>query len=281
MAMSSRPDFKNLRVGISVSESADLGRLGFSESHLRLALGEIARTVLVHGGSLVYGGHLLAGGYTPFLVHELERYGHPERPLLVCLPYSEHALLDTDTLTRRQRDYGLYAKIVCLDLNGHEMSRETGAALTIELGPEERKLSLTGMRRYLAQVCSCRVLLGGKLRDYQGNVPGIIEEALIALTEDMPLLLAGGFGGATIEILRAMNPKYADWLPQRADREWTPTPEVRTALSRIAALWTERRDRYSNVLKEEQIVALGMTHRPSEVATLVGQALNNLSRTAL
>ena len=63
------------RVGVSVSESADLRRLGLVERHLRLALGEVGRVVIRGGYSLVYGGHLDADGYTAFLQSEMDRYG--------------------------------------------------------------------------------------------------------------------------------------------------------------------------------------------------------------
>lgn len=49
------PDaLRGMRLGISVSESTDLGRLGLLEEHFRLALGEITRVVLVSGG----GSHM-------------------------------------------------------------------------------------------------------------------------------------------------------------------------------------------------------------------------------
>lgn len=45
------PDaLREVRVGVSVSESPDLGRLGLVETHFRLALGEIARVILLGGG---------------------------------------------------------------------------------------------------------------------------------------------------------------------------------------------------------------------------------------
>jgi hypothetical protein len=69
------PDaLKGVRLGVSVSESPDLTRLGFFEDHLRMALGEIARCVMVSGGTLGYGGHLSPDGYTTFLIHEVHRY---------------------------------------------------------------------------------------------------------------------------------------------------------------------------------------------------------------
>ena len=270
------PNFSHLSIGVSVSESADLAQLGFLESHLRLALGEIARTILVHGGTIVYGGHLLAGGYTPFLVRELERYANPDRPLRVCLSWSEHAMLDRNALAQRASEYGLYATVTYLDIQGREMHRDGQAAPVETISREDRIQSLTAMRRYVTEICDCRILLGGKLRDYQGAVPGLIEEAILALENDTPLLLAGGFGGATLEIIRSMDPEFAAWFPQKLDREWKPTEEVRGALRRLHELWTIRRSAQLDLLSAAETAQLSATHRASEIATLVGQALNRI-----
>src|SRR6266436_8912151 len=83
----------NVRLGISVSDSPDLARLGLLETHFRLALGEMGRCVLLASGRLVYGGHLDPSGYTAFLARELERYAQRDRPLLLCLSWSEHRKL--------------------------------------------------------------------------------------------------------------------------------------------------------------------------------------------
>lgn len=272
------PNFSKLRVAISVSESADLQRLGFSEAHLRLVLGEIARTVLVHGGSLIYGGHLLPTGYTTFLVRELERYRHPDRPLQICLPWSEHATLDFEALEKRKRAYGLYALVTCLDIHGVEVQRVNGQALQNELSHEERVQSLSAMRRFVANSCDCRILIGGKLRDYQGAIPGVIEEAVLALRSSTPLLLAGGFGGATAEILRAIDPHFVEWFPPSAERRWEPTLPDQNALAEIQKLWRRNEGQYFKYLGKEQMQTLAATHRPSEVATLVGQALTKMGR---
>jgi hypothetical protein len=55
MAVLLPPDaLARVRVGISISDSSDLARLGLTDTHLRLALGEVARAVLVGGGKLAY-----------------------------------------------------------------------------------------------------------------------------------------------------------------------------------------------------------------------------------
>ena len=73
---------RSRRVGISLSQSPDLARLGLLEAHVKLALGEIARAVLVSGGGLVWGGGLSSDGYTTFVATESQRYARPDRPLI-------------------------------------------------------------------------------------------------------------------------------------------------------------------------------------------------------
>ena len=46
------------RLGISVSPSEDLKRLGLSASHLDYAVAELAQLTFLHGGTLVYGGRI-------------------------------------------------------------------------------------------------------------------------------------------------------------------------------------------------------------------------------
>ena len=66
---------KGKRLGISASDSPDLARLGLVDTHFRMTLGELTRTVVIAGGYLYYGGHLRAHGITNFLIDELQRYG--------------------------------------------------------------------------------------------------------------------------------------------------------------------------------------------------------------
>ena len=95
-----------IRLGISVSDSPDLARLGLLETHFCLALGEIARCVLVSGGHLTYGGHLQPDGYTVFLIHELYRYSRRDRPLRICLAWPEHRKLSVSAIKEQQKAFG-------------------------------------------------------------------------------------------------------------------------------------------------------------------------------
>jgi hypothetical protein len=194
----------DVRIGVSVSESPDLDRLGLVDTHFHLALAEIARAVLVAGGSLAYGGHLDPKGYTTFLVGELQRYARRDQPLLVCLAWQEHRKLTLSELQQRERDYGLIAEVVCLDQAGQPIpdpyAGRPGEGLDPgQIDKEVIRTALTAMRRYAVGVTQGRVLLGGKVAGFQGEIPGLMEEALLTVEGGKPLYLVGGLGGVSVD----------------------------------------------------------------------------------
>ncbi|MEV6932077.1 hypothetical protein AB0M46_47370 [Dactylosporangium sp. NPDC051485] len=262
------------RIGVSISDSPDLGRLGLLTSHLRLALGEIARAVLVAGGSLAYGGHLEPTGFTPFLAQELERYGAAEGRLLVCLGWPVHREVALSELDRREEALGLVARVVYLDPHGEEIPKETdrGEAPEPTTDPVAMADGLTAMRRYLTAHVDARVLLGGRRSGAAGRYPGLLEEALLALESGQPLFLAGGFGGVTADIADALGVGL-EWLPPAGDappadglpliREFRDAEEPWRALA--------------NGLDGAENARLAASHRPSDVAALVTLGLGRVA----
>ena len=55
------------------------------------------------------------------------------------------------------------------------------------------------MRRTMLAQTNARILLGGRVENYKGVMPGIAEEALLSLQVGQPLFLLGGFGGCTLK----------------------------------------------------------------------------------
>jgi hypothetical protein len=96
----------------------------------------------------------------------------------------------------------LLGRIVCLDPDGREVDKscDRGEDPRPVDDADLRKRALTGMRRYMGAKTNGRVLLGGKRHGFQGEIPGLMEEALISLDNAQPLYLAGGFGGVTADI---------------------------------------------------------------------------------
>lgn len=256
----------DVRVGVSVSESQELGRLGLREAHLKLALGEIARVVIRAGGFLVYGGHLQPDGYTAFLVSELDRYGREDRPIELVLGWSEHQALTNDELLAHRRALGLKGRFTYLDPAGARINPAGPATETHTHAAD----SLSSLRRVLTEVTDARVFLGGKESGYEGRMPGIVEEALLGIEAGQPLYLVGGFGGATASLV-----EVAFDLPERfpprddpGDLDDAALEEVRQMIE--ATDWSVTQ----NGLSLEDNLRLATSHRPSEIATLVAIGLS-------
>lgn len=274
------PDtLKGMRVGVSVSESTDLLRLGLTESHLRLALGEIARSVLVLGGGLAYGGHLDPDGYTSFLTKELRRFARRDRPLMICLAWPEHRRIRLSQLQAWQNELGLYGEVVYLSPDGESVDPaiDREESPVAEKDPEAMAHALTALRHFMGSQTHGRVLIGGKRARFQGRMPGLVEEAIIALEAHQPLFLVGGFGGVTLDIIHALQPDNASWMPPYAPVE-AVDPRCEESLELMkdrtkAETWAG----LNNGLTPDENRVLAVTHRPSEIASLVSLGLGRLT----
>jgi hypothetical protein len=260
-------------VGLSISGSPDLGRLGLGEVHVELALGEVTRSVLLAGGRLVYGGHLEPEGYTAFLISELEKYGHPKRPLVVCLAWQEHRERSLDELEAAEHALDVRGKIEYLALDGATVDKaaDRDEAPVPVKDPELRARALTAMRRHVTELCDARVLMGGRREGFQGTLPGVIEEARLAIEAGQPVFFAGGFGGAVHDAAQTLGLGVDGWPKFSPEsRDW------HDALCRTAeeAGWEPT----SNGLTHSENLRLAATHRPSDVATLVALGLGRLVR---
>lgn len=274
------PDcLREVRVGVSVSESADLARLGLMEAHFRLALGEIARSILVLGGSLGYGGHLQPDGYTVFLASELRRCSRRDRPLTNCLAWPEHRRTPLSRIDEWKEELGLFGTVVCLDPSGEKIDPSVGRSEdpVPETNPSIVKQSMTSLRTFMTNITQGRVLIGGKRLNFQGWIPGLVEEALIAIRANHPLFLAGGFGGVTWDMVRVLAPEDAEWMPA-----YTESPALDARCTEGLALFGDllngkRWSCLANGLSEEENRRLAKTHRPGEIAALVSLGLGRLA----
>jgi hypothetical protein len=258
---------------ISASESPDLLRLGLVETHFRLALAEIARSVLVSGGKLAYGGHLDPDGYTTMLVKELHRYSRRDRPLRIYLAWQEHRKLSKAEYERQEADLGLSGEIVCLDFTGKPISWGDGRGADPEPVTDTsiRMRALRGLRVFMAQNENGRVIIGGKRTGFEGAMPGVLEEAIASVFNGQPLYVAGGFGGVAADIAMRMGMLSKSWLPTLAD---APTPEAGLVAGLDSLSLIKKNQGWpNNGLSDDENVQLAATHRPSEIAALVSLGL--------
>jgi hypothetical protein len=130
----------------------------------------------------------------------------------------------------------------------------------------------------MAGIAHARVLIGGKRVGFLGEMPGLLEEALLALNAEQPLYLAGGFGGVTLDILRIVRPDAANWLPIYAQMN-IQDARYKAGMNQVAAFigdnhWVGLR----NGLSDKENYLLAMTHRASEIAALVSLGLSRLAK---
>lgn len=264
---------KNVCISLSVSESLDLERLGLSETHFRLAIGELARCVLISGGKILYGGNLRENGYTLSLLNELQRYSRRDRPLNIVLPWSEHRALPLSAIEKLKKDLQLFGTIICLDINGAviqpNLNRQENPVV---ISREDAVTSLTSMRQYSAEQSSGRLLIGGKTSGFVGRIPGLIEEAIFTIKAKKPLYLAGGFGGATLEIIEALDLDKREWFPKLESNQ-KPDEKLQLGLAEIGKLQNKKWAILNNGLTDEENLKLSTSHRPSEIAALVSLGL--------
>ncbi len=269
-----------LDVGFSVSDSADLARLGLSARHLDQAVGELARAVLIAGGRLTYGGRVKPLGFTQVLLAELDRYAEPRPSLTLCLAYPEHLRLSFTELDDLDRRIGVRGEIVCLDRDGDVITdpwsgrSEPGSK---DVGPDQLVGSYSALRRHLATCTHARVLVGGKLAGFQGAMPGLIEEAIRSIEADQPLYLAGGYGGAAAFLIRELGVDDLAWAPDDLAAAEPDDPRIVSARQALA----QARDAHPRVpdgLADLERRQLAATHRAGDIASLVVSGLTRLHR---
>jgi hypothetical protein len=260
---------EGINVGISVSDSADLARLGLTARHCEVAVAELARAILLAGGGITYGGRLRPEGFTQILIDEVRRYADGRSALTVCLAEPEHRKFDDDELKEIDRRFGSSAALVCLDAQGEVVQIRHRPPPDSASDPRG---AFSALRRYITAFTDARVVVGGRLGDYAGAMPGVIEEAVLSVRQRQPLYVAGGFGGAAAAIARVL---------RRDDLDWAPTDfpagaaAAEPALRQLAAAQLDHGD-VADGLGDEERRQLAATHRAGDLASTVVLGLARL-----
>ena len=208
--MAYMPKIAGRTVAISISESPDMSVLGLSDAHLRDAMDKLALHLLASGASLAYGGDLRAPGFTDLLFELVSRYQREASEVRIgvtnYLAWPVHVSKKADELKAISRSLAGTGKLVCLTQDGRRLdpSEWNQRELNDQPTDEEWAVGLAAMRRVMRGATQARVVLGGRVADYRGDMPGIAEEALLSLKEGQPLFLLGGFGGCTRDIAETL-----------------------------------------------------------------------------
>lgn len=219
-----------LQVGMSVSNPGheDLLTYGMRiESLVRLSQ-DVAQKVLSGGASLIYGGDFRPRQENGFAALILDEAKIVQKRLGTKKPSVRNFLAWPICLKRSDEEVELlshYTGVVeCVRCNPpRDVCRKVGDGLDVYFDPntvEQRYFwsrGLTVMREKTIALSSVRICAGGKFSNYSGQMPGVLEEILIALRKSRPLYLLGGFGGVTAAIVNTIRDGNLD---ERLTLKW-------------------------------------------------------------
>jgi len=203
-----------LSVGLSISESDDSAQRGFPKWQVNRVTLQVTAALLGQGAGVVFGHDWRDDGVMeavygfarqmqppdPISPEEGHRAG---QPLLVnLLPWPDEPTLSKEeraqlASTLRVERAGLPREL--LDFTAKVRGSADGSYYAYL-----RARALTHLRHRLDEFCQARFCLGGRRGGSQGRFPGVIEEALLSVQKRRPLYLAGLLGGATRQVIDAI-----------------------------------------------------------------------------
>jgi len=201
-------------IAISVSENEDLEKLGFTIQHLNDITVEIARYIIANDGKALYGGDLRQNGFTTLFSELSNQYKRMNDDTSGFVNY--FVFPNTKQLTRDTRIHFLSKNIEINEIEDPKsLTIDYNAKYDPRTNIEHRYIyseCFKEMRIQMAKDCTARVLIGGKITNYLGYIPGVIEEALCTLRENKPLFLVGAFGGATEKLIKLIKGEAVEEL---------------------------------------------------------------------
>ncbi len=199
-------------LGISIAEiqGDDYETVGITPKSFKYALVQIARFALDNNFNLSYGGDI--SYKAPFNFAEI----------LSELVSRQDTVLRWKENKSKKRVANYLAWYLAQRIPNYEKEHYKSSINLIELpAPEkftkrnlkneaehlsriDKAIALTDMRVRMNKEIDARILMGGKLVDFSGFYPGIMQEGILALEKNKPVYIIGGFGGCANRLTRAI-----------------------------------------------------------------------------
>ena len=221
-------DFRKqpLKIGLSISnpEKECLIQIAQKPIHLQQLAQDLARNLIARNNHLIYGGDLRPNGFTECIYLEAQalktRLRSDKKYLTNYLawPLYHNPMEPFVDWKARFMDIADTLRISIAD-DVQNLVADTQKFLP----PTTRdnwyvwSRCLTKMRTEMIGNCDLRICAGGRLTEYKGKMPGVLEEILIAAEQKKPLFLLGGFGGATASLCQYIETGKA---PDNITQEW-------------------------------------------------------------
>jgi hypothetical protein len=210
--------FDGKNIAISISDSPEIENLGFSLAHQKNLITEITRFLIIHGSNLVYGGDLRQNGYTRLFSTLVHQY-RPSKEVSKLFfknyfSFPIHLNLKTTDVLEFKKNGVLPVSVEPPSDIGIDKSK-----FYAPKGNENLFIwseSLTKMRQEMQSDTNARIFTGGSMSNFKGKYPGLLEEAIIALKNDIPVYFMGIFGGVTSRMIECLKGKK----PQELTIEW-------------------------------------------------------------
>jgi len=287
-----KPAVCKFKIGISISDNEDLGKLGFANIHLKDLTVEIVRNLLINEFSLIYGGDLRKEGYTEIFSDLAYQYRSVSESKAICFEnffafpiYLQLTKAHTLEFKKHRTVITKVSPPADLDVNEDLFLRPD----TLQ-GKFIWARSLTKMRNEMIKASDGRILVGGKVNNYLGIIPGVIEEAQIALQQNKPLYLIGAFGGSAKYVADAIMGtgfgfvtdafhksksylEFRDFYNEKHQKEIIDLIEISKffqgyGIDNLAA---------NNGLSKDENLRLFTTPHQSEIIYLIFKGMNNLA----
>jgi len=181
-------------IGVSISETEEIEDLGFKKDEINRCTVRLCEALLGAGARLVFGHDWRPGGVMEAITDLAIRHSKisSRETAPVTAPITNLvATPDTPFLAKPDLVTGGANRYAPL-LRGVIDARQIASP-----GNHDRLASLSLMRKELASLCHIRICIGGRLRNFSGRMPGIIEEALYTSQYKRPAFASAIFGGAS------------------------------------------------------------------------------------
>lgn len=300
-------------VAVSLSNAPDTDLYGGSPEHLATLADDLVLYLLIAGLRVAYGGvlghdALQKGAVEGDEINYVERLlamvrshsillsdvaGKPPVPIENWVAWPTHRRFSDSQL----RNYGQEATLKELprppDLEVTAEALDETANGFVPDTPIRRYAwarSLTFMRTSMQAGTSARIAMGGRLKDYQGLWPGVLEEGVIALRANQPLYLLGVFGGAARLLIDALRGVEREELTNAWLSALSGSDELREqyrnhghAVQSPEELATELKQRgaaglsaaLNNGLSEDENIQLVASDDPQEIVALILKGLRS------
>src|SRR5712691_9104568 len=197
-------------VGISISESEEMERLGFDRREMNRCVVRLSELLLAAGARLAFGHDWRPGGVMEAVAALAVRYFNvrrndegrplPEAPIINRVDWMRQPFLaevrrrDSTVAEEWPAEPPPMARLLEGIVDARAARQPASGSSSHEQAVAD---GLTEMRKELAELCHLRICLGGKVTGYSGRKPGIVEEAWLTLTRERPVLASTVFGGAS------------------------------------------------------------------------------------